>query len=270
MSNFSAQPFKQKNINMTRRFLPVKYPSGNYSELNFVHIQNTLKDIEQRIKKNFPDSGLGKVSEELFEVGKSIIRLVKKLQQPIWTLRILTIVGILGLISIAVWVFYMALTISPTGQDGLMETLQGIESVTNELIFLTIGIIFLATLESRLKRRAALDSLHRLRSFAHVVDMHQLTKDPNDILEPKEDNDPRFQAPEQLVRYLDFCTDLLSINSKLAALHVQYFQDSQVLNSVNEVEMLSHELSRKIWQKIMILDLMQPKDKKKRLQVSKD
>lgn len=260
---------QQKKVNMaTRRFLPVKFPSGNYSELDVSHILNTLQNIEQRIKNNFPDSGLGKVSEELYQVGKSIVRLVKRLQQPIWALRVLTILGILSLIALAVWVFYMALTISPSGQDGLMETLQGIESVTNELIFLTIGIIFLATLEVRLKRRAALDSLHRLRSFAHVVDMHQLTKDPNDILAPKEDSDPRFHSPEHLVRYLDFCTDLLSINSKLAALHVQYLQDNQVLNSVSEVEMLSHELSRKIWQKIMIVDLMQPKESPGKLQPS--
>ena len=241
-------------------FLPVKFPDGNYSELNAVHILLTLQGIEQRLVATFPGSGLSKVSVELQDVGHSIVRLTGRLRQPIWALRVLTIIGILGLIGVAVWVFYMALTISPTGQDGLMETLQAIESVTNELIFLTLGIIFFATLENRLKRRAALDSLHRLRSFAHVVDMHQLSKDPNDILEPKESGDPRFNTPEHLVRYLDFCTDLLSINSKLAALHVQYFQDSQVLNSVNEVETLSHELSRKIWQKIMIIDLMRQKE----------
>lgn len=89
--------------------------------------------------------------------------------------------------------------------------------------------------------------------------MHQLTKDPNDILEPKEEGNSRFFTPEKLIRYLDYCTDLLSINSKLAALHVQYFQDNAVLNNVNEVEMLSNELSRKIWQKIMIIDLNKQK-----------
>ena len=235
-------------------FLPVKFPDGKYSELDTKHILYTLQGIEGRIKEYFPDSGLGKVAIELFEVGEAIVRLSQHLRRPIWTLRVLTVLASLGLIALAVWVFNLAFTIAPIGEDGLMETLQGIESVTNELIFLTIGIIFFATLENRLKRRAALASLHRLRSFAHVIDMHQLTKDPNNILEAEED--PRFRAPEHLVRYLDFCTDLLSINSKLAALHVQYLQDSQVLDSVNEVETLSLELSRKIWQKIMIIDMM--------------
>ena len=239
-----------------KRFLPIKFPRGKYSELDPVHILHTLENIQQRINNYFPGSGLEKVAEELQEVGQVIVRLATRLRRPIWTLRLLTFVGILGLVAVAIWVFYLAVTTAPSGQDGLMETLQGIESVTNELIFLTIGIIFFATLETRLKRRAALDSLHRLRSFAHVVDMHQLTKDPNNILQQQETADARFNTPEQLIRYLDSCTDLLSINSKLAALHVQNFQDNEVLNNVNEVEMLSHELSRKIWQKIMILDLM--------------
>ncbi|MCB0634691.1 MAG: hypothetical protein KDD15_33395, partial [Lewinella sp.] len=205
-----------------RTLLPVRFPTGKYSELDSEHILDTLKSIEQRVNATFPGSGLGKVSAELQEVGRAIVLLADKLRRPIWAIRLLIILGIVGLISVAVWVFYMALTISPTGQDGLMETLQAIESVTNELIFLTIGVIFFATLENRLKKRAAIDSLHRLRSFAHVVDMHQLTKDPNIILRPEETTDVRFRTPEQLMRYLDLCTDLLSINSKLAALHVQY------------------------------------------------
>lgn len=239
-----------------RSLLPVKFPTGKYSELDSGHILNTLRDIQHRVSESFPGSGLSQVSAELQEVGQAIVLLADKLRRPIWAIRLLTIIGIIALISVAVWVFYMALTISPSGQDGLMETLQAIESVTNELIFLTVGVIFVITLENRLKKRAAIDSLHRLRSFAHVVDMHQLTKDPNFILRPEESTDPRFTTPEQLMRYLDLCTDLLSINSKLAALHVQYFQNNEVLNNVSEVEMLSHELSRKIWQKIMVLDVM--------------
>ena len=252
----------KKNRMPTRKFLPIKFPVGKYSELDPVHILNTLQGVERRIEEHFPGSGLGKVSVELQEVGHAIVRLSDRLRRPIWALRCLTGMGIIGLITVAVWVFFLAVSMAPAGQDGLMETLQGIESVTNELIFLTIGILFFATLENRLKRRAALDSLHRLRSFAHVVDMHQLTKDPKNLFGPEEKGDPRLNTSERLVRYLDFCTDLLSINSKLAALHVQYFQDNQVLNSVNEVEMLSNELSRKIWQKIIILERMNGRGKK--------
>lgn len=240
-----------------RQFLPIKFPVGKYSELNTVHILNTLQEVKDRIHQHFPESGLGGVACELHEVGKAIVQLVERLRQPIWALRVGTVLASLALIAFAGWVMVMAISFAPAGQDGLMETFQGIESVTNEIILLSVALYFFASLETRLKRRAALDSLHHLRSFAHVVDMHQLTKDPNNLLNG-DTTDPRFATAERLTRYLDFCTDLLSINSKLAALHVQYVQDSEVLKNVNEVEMLSHELSRNIWQKIMILDVMVP------------
>ncbi len=47
---------------------------------------------------------------------------------------------------------------------------------------------------------------------------------------------------------------MLSLTGKVAALYAQHFDDAAVLNSVNEVESLTTGLSRKIWQKLMILE----------------
>jgi hypothetical protein len=58
----------------------------------------------------------------------------------------------------------------------------------------------------------------------------------------------------ELGRYLNYCSELLSVTSKLAALLVQYFDDAVVLASVNEIEDLTTGLSSKIWQKLTILD----------------
>ena len=57
-----------------------------------------------------------------------------------------------------------------------------------------------------------------------------------------------------LARYLDYCSELLSLSSKIAALHMQYMNDSVVLDAVNDIETLAASLSNSIWQKIMILD----------------
>ena len=46
---------------------------------------------------------------------------------------------------------------------------------------IAVGTWFLMTLEQRMKRGRVLEDLHELRSFAHVVDMHQLTKDPTQL-----------------------------------------------------------------------------------------
>ena len=87
--------------------------------------------------------------------------------------------------------------------------------------------------------------------------MHQLTKDPEQLLsaEPNTPSSPeRMMSPPELGRYLDYCSELLSVTSKLAALLVQYFNDEVLLGAVNEIETLTTGLSGKIWQKIRLLD----------------
>jgi hypothetical protein len=200
-------------------------------------------------------------------ISKAIIALTHKLRRPLWTIRIITGLAIATIIGVAGVLVWLTVQISPSGQDGLLDILQGAESAINELIFLSLAVLFFATWENRIKRKAALDSLHRLRSIAHVVDMHQLTKDPAYLLG---DHAPTATSPErqmtayELTRYLDYCSELLAIVSKLAALHAQYLQDTTVLNTVNDVENLAHGLSGKIWQKIMILDVMAPEVRRQR------
>ena len=60
-------------------------------------------------------------------------------------------------------------------------------------------------------------------------------------------------TPDQLGRYLDYCSELLSIIGKVAAVYAEATNDGQVLATVNEIETLTVGLSRKIWQKIALL-----------------
>ncbi len=73
---------------------------------------------------------------------------------------------------------------SSTTVSGLSDFVQGVEAGINDLVFLGIAIYFLASIEGRLKRRTALRRIHQLRSIAHIVDMHQLTKDPEYLTAP--------------------------------------------------------------------------------------
>lgn len=242
-------------------FLSTNFTNREFNNLKPEKIQDTLDKLQHRIKERFPGSGLLNVSLELKEVAKEITELLKKLQRPIWEVRILTFIAISLLVGLAVWMATMAVRYIPAGESGLVELLQGVESAINEIILLSLAIFFLASLETRLKRRAALTSLHRLRSIAHIIDMHQLTKDPAYLLAgvpPTPASPARQLSHKQLSRYLDYCTELLAITSKLTALHAQNFHDSEVLKTVNEVEMLAHTLADKIWQKIMLLDKVQP------------
>ncbi len=142
------------------------------------------------------------------------------------------------------------------GQLNWIEFIQVLEAGINDVVLIGAGIFFLFTLETRVKRRRAMEALDELRSVAHVIDMHQLTKDPRRAsgkLVATESSPVDRLSPEELSRYLDYCSEMLSLVGKLAALYLQRFDDSVVLTAVNEIEELTTGLSRKIWQKLMIL-----------------
>ena len=59
--------------------------------------------------------------------------------------------------------------------------------------------------------------------------------------------------PFELLRYLDYCCEILSLTGKVAALYAQHFNDAVVLEAVDWVEDLCNAFSQKIWQKIDII-----------------
>jgi hypothetical protein len=235
--------------------------SPRYAELDPFPVAQTATLLARRIEERFPGSGLGKVAAELVRVADQNQQVIEQLRRPVWWLRGLTVIAIVALVALTGAAAVALLRFAKAGSESLVDFLQGIEAATNVLILLALAIFFLVSLETRLKRRKALATLHRLRSMAHVVDMHQLTKDPEHArhsVEGTPSSPVRTLTGPQLARYLDYCSELLAIMSKLAALHAQHLQDPVVLDAVNDIETLTSDLSRKIWQKITILDAARP------------
>ncbi len=54
-----------------------------------------------------------------------------------------------------------------------------------------------------------------------------------------------------LERYLDYCSEMLSLTGKLAALFAQSCRDPEVVAGAGDIEQLTTALSRKIRQKSM-------------------
>jgi hypothetical protein len=226
-----------------------------YRNLDPGRIVETNRAIQRRIAERFPDSGLSRVAAELLSVSEQAAAISQWLAQPHRPLRLLAGVGIAAMVAVVI-AGLSTVRINLTFAS-IAELLQGSEAAINEVVFLGIASYFLFTLEARLKRRRALKAIHVLRSIAHIIDMHQLTKDPENALGrgPDTASSPkRTLTAFELTRYLDYCSELLSIISKVAALYVQQFDDPVTLSAVNDVEELTNGLSRKIWQKIMILD----------------
>lgn len=238
--------------------------SGFFSELRAEQILSTIEKLEFRISERFPESGLRKVCREFRQLAARLELLAIELGKPIWPVRLVTFVA--G--GLLVWVAWGAASLllqkfyASNEAGSFAELLQASEAAINEFIFLALALFFLWSLETRLKRQAALKALHQLRSIAHIVDMHQLTKDPAHVLSSAPPTLRETAAsPErtfttfELSRYLDYCSELLALIAKISALFAQTMDDPVVLTAVNELESLAQGLSGKIWQKIMILDL---------------
>lgn len=215
----------------------------------------TIELLGKRIEERFPRSGIGKVGSELLDIARASKQRTQWISQPNYWLRAsIAAIVIIGTIAMLYSISVLDISI-PTMSAG--EFVQATEAAINDLVFIGIAVFFLATLEARIKRARALEALHELRTIAHVIDMHQLTKDParlgrQTVLTP---SSPKEElSAYQLGRYLDYCSEMLSLVGKIAAIYAQDFRDAVVLSAVNEVENLTTGLSRKIWQKIMVLD----------------
>jgi hypothetical protein len=226
-----------------------------YRTLDPDKIVVTLELLERRIAERFANAGLVRVCAELTALARESRARTARLARPNLLLRSGSVlVALAGLAALA----YVARLINVHGANTeLFGMMQGIEAAVNLLVVVGAAVLFLTTLEGRAKRNAALADLHQLRSIVHVIDMHQLTKDPGGVLHPGGDtasSPKRITSASDLVRYLDYCSEMLSLSSKVAALYAQSATDAQVIDTVNELERLTTSLSQKIWQKITIIE----------------
>jgi hypothetical protein len=225
-----------------------------YRHLNADRTISTIETLNSRINERFPASGLSRVCGELHAVAKESKARSLHISRPNVGLRlVVAVVVILGLLGL----FYsISLLEVSTRPFTLGELVQITEAGINDVVLIGAAILFLITVESRVKRARALEALHELRSVAHVIDMHQLTKDPGrysrGMILTASSPTSELTAYE-LTRYLDYCSEMLSLTGKVGALYAQNFKDPVVLSAVNELESLTTGLSRKVWQKIMIL-----------------
>ncbi len=228
---------------------------GKYRSLDSEKIIKTCHTLASRIRERFPKSGLSKVAEALLGETQDAGSTALWLAAPIMIVRVFAAI----LIVIMFALFGAALFVMEGRAElfsSVSDLVQGLDAAVNEIILFGAATFFLFNLENRLKRRRALKAIHTLRSMAHIIDMHQLTKDPDRLCGTGSDtasSPERKMTPFELTRYLDYCSEMLAIISKIAALYVQDFRDPVTLSAVDEVQDLTTGLADKIWQKIVIL-----------------
>jgi hypothetical protein len=216
----------------------------------------TVARLHDRVAERFPQSGLARVAGDLAVTARDTAARVERLSRPYYGLRLLVAAAVVAGAAAQIYVARLIDWTAVLRRADAVAISQGLDSAVNLLLLAFAAVLFLWTLETRLKRGRILKALFELRSFAHVVDMHQLTKDPTVVLAggaPTASSPARPMTEFELSRYLDYCAEMLALIAKLAALYAGGVQDPAVIAAVNEVEALTSDLGRKIWQKIMIL-----------------
>jgi hypothetical protein len=222
-----------------------------YRRLDAEQTVATVALLLQRIRERFPGSGLVHVCEELLALARESTATAERIARPLVTLRVAVGLVLLGIATLLV--FTIAGLDLDLETNSAADLVQVFESTLNAIALMGAAIFFLVTIENRVKRTRALAALHELRSMAHVIDMHQLTKDPRIpgvavVTTPSSPDRPLDDF--QLTRYLDYCSEMLALLGKIAALYAQSSADREIASVVNEVEILTGGLIRQIWDKI--------------------
>ena len=226
----------------------------SYTTLNADRIIKTLEQLERRIGERFPGAGLYGVCNELLAVTRDTKARIAAIEAPNYFLRAISIAAMsAGLVLL----FYIGTIIEvKRDTENLYGVLQGFDSAFNIVVLMGAGAIFLSSIESRWKRQEVLDHLHELRSIIHVIDMHQLTKDPSrgpQVGSTTAHSPKRTMSDFELSRYLDYCSEMLSLSAKVAALYAQGTRDPIVIETASDLGQITTNLANKIWQKITML-----------------
>lgn len=230
-----------------------------YRSLKPDRVTETIEALARRIGERFPGSGLWGVCNDVVQLSRQTAQRVVEVSRPHWGLRL--VLALIQLVTLVGLYFLAQFALSLRASDELSDFLQGFDAAVSLAIFVGGAGLFVWTLEARIKRERALRALHELRAIVHVIDMHQLTKDPSMLGAARVSSSPeRNMTPFELMRYLDYCSELLSLTAKLAALFAEKNSDHVVVDTVGDIERLTSALSAKIWQKISMVQQLEGRD----------
>lgn len=219
-------------------------------------VRQTVRELLDRVSARFPERGLRAVCQDLLYLVEEVESGSSRTQQRIRLARLVSRVAMAAILAGTVFVLAFAVKDAVEEFDRFLDLLPFVETVINDVVFAGIAVFFLWSFPERIQRGQLLNLLHQLRSTAHIIDMHQLSKDPEQLRPTfvrTPASKPLGMNRDEMERYLDYCSEMLSLVGKTAALCAEESRDTVVLETVSTIESLTVGLSRKIWQKISML-----------------
>jgi len=191
---------------------------AKYRRLDSQKIVETVQTLQRRIEGRFPGSGLGRIAAELLSVAQETIARIHWIQKPHLLLRCAAAILSAAIIALLAG---LLIHIRQFQFDDYANSIQALEASISSVVFIGAAILFFVSWENRIKRRRALKAIHELRAMAHIVDMHQLTKDPESCYGPglaAASTQKRPMTPYDETRYME---SLKKRGSIFATLHVE-------------------------------------------------
>jgi fumarate reductase subunit D len=218
-------------------------------------VRETVEELYGRIEARFPKRGLLGVCGDLILLVEEVQNSAGQGQRQIRWVRFASRIVMAFVMVVTLLALLLALhdAFFDDNVKNSIDVLGLAETAISDIVYAAIAIFFLWSFPERLQRSRLLSLLHQLRSTAHVIDMHQLTKDPEQLKPswvPTAKSTKLNMSRDQVERYLDYCSEMLSLVGKTAALCAEESRDSLILETVSTIETLTVGLSRKIWQKI--------------------
>jgi len=238
---------------------------GLHEPLEAPAVKETVEALYGRIEARFPKRGLLGACGDLVKLVDEVQDVAGAGQRRIRVARVVSRVVMVVVIAVTLVALVFAARDAITGDEDLssVDVLDVAGTAIQDVVYAAIAIFFLWSFPERLERSRLLGLLHQLRSTAHVIDMHQLTKDPEQLkpsFRPTAKSTRLDMTRDEVERYLDYCSEMLSLVGKTAALCAEESRDAVILETVSTIENLTVGLSRKIWQKISNLPPGEPYD----------
>src|SRR5262249_27797302 len=146
-------------------------------------------------------------------------------------LRQLTVLVGMGCFVLLLYVLYQYYLIQQSPSNEPFTWIQGAQAALAIVGIPVTTYVSLRSLEERNRRNRALKELHNLHGLLNAVDLHQLAKDPPPISSTDSAVfNSRGMTAFEVLRYLDYCSEILSYVGKIAALYAQATDDDVVIS----------------------------------------
>jgi hypothetical protein len=228
---------------------------GGFDHLDVSAVANTAAALHGRVEAVFPDRNIARIAASIAGMLASGVKANRRSFRE----RLLRVACVAACVAIAAagcaaLALSLVAAFNPAADDKKWAALPPlVESTINNGVFAAVAVAFLATLPRRRRRRRTLAHLHRLRSLAHVIDLHHLAKEPELVMPASVPSTPDMLDDVGLARYLSFCVELLALVGKAAALCAEGDNDPVVLDTVAEIETLTAGIARGVWQRLTLL-----------------